>query len=220
MDIQLVCNNPIFEINKALESEWVSCDVSFHFFKWSSKVLQRLGTCRCHSMKPECIWANIVNVGQSYFCKCLRVKRRNSGVLFQFREVSWEVAATVETAIYFWHLTLKLTLWRCQRPHGADPAAAVSLDFLSGIMDVLYNTDWGSRDTVSALMDFVWAHRWCLYVPESYFVVLGRATTGHAGVTSKSQFTNYWSAYEKRVLIFSSGINQGLRSISVFSNCI
>lgn len=156
--------------------------------KSSKVILQRSGTCQCHSMKSKSIWANIV--GQSYFCKCLRVKDGNRGVFFQFREVSWEGAAAVEAAIYFWRLTLKLTLGSAS---GADPAAAaVGVDFLSGIMDSLYNTDWRSRDTVSALMHFLWAHKWCCHVP-NHAVTVVISTAGHAGVMSKSQLIKYWS---------------------------
>lgn len=130
------------------------------FFKLSSKVvLQIFSSCRCHSIKPKFIWANIANVGQSYFCKCPWVKRRNCGVLFQFREVSWEGAATVET-IYFWHLTLKLTLSDASGPteqtQQQQSASTSSQESWTRCI-----TDWGSQDTVSALMDFIWARGWC-----------------------------------------------------------
>lgn len=102
-------------------------------------MLQRSGTCLCHSMKSKSGWANIANVGQSYFCKCLRVKDGTCGVFFQFREVSWEGAAACRSSYLFLASDIKAHPWQCQRPHGADPAAAaaVSVDVLAGIMDML-----------------------------------------------------------------------------------
>lgn len=181
----------------------MSCDVLFFFFFLSSKViLRRSDTCQCHSMKSKSIWANIANVGQSYFCKCLRVKDGNRRVFFKFRAVSWEGAAAVEAAIYFWRLTLKLTLGSASGP--TEPTQQQSADFPSGVMDTLYDTDWGSRDTVSALMRFLWAHKRCCYIPDG--AVTDYINNRTAGVLSKSQLTKYWSMQDVQVLILSSGV--------------
>lgn len=63
-------------------------------------------------------------------------ERRELRVFFQSGDVSSEGAAAVQAAIYFWHLTLKLTLGSASGPHGA---AADSVDLLLGVMDTLQN---------------------------------------------------------------------------------
>lgn len=72
-------------------------------------------------------------------------------------EVAAAAAAAVEATIYFWHLTLKLTLCDGSGPttpppqHQSDWSSLFVLYWVI-IMDTLYNRDWGSQDTVSDLM--------------------------------------------------------------------
>lgn len=133
-------------------------------------------------------------------------KTGTAGVFFQFREVSWGCCRCRSTYLFL-ACDIKAHPWQCQRPHGADP---VSVDFLSGVMDTLCNTDWGSRDTVSALLHFLWAHKWCCFVPNRAVTVAIAA----AGVMSKSQSTKSWSRKDAPGLILSSGC---LNSVSVLN---